>query len=206
MELWGVVFSFMKHLAPILAVLILLGGCELFAPREAEPPLDTTDPYAWIPPTAPEIVLDNLKNSFPAGKTNYFLDVLKHDQGLTPDFVFVPDAGIASSQPGVFNSWGYVEEETFITKLFESLQTGGFQRLIWDVEQISPLGDTYEIIADYHLVLSYSDGATQLPAQLGGQATLTIIQNNDLLYEISRWEDLNADTLSCWTELKAQVQ
>lgn len=196
----------MKLLVPILFVLILLGGCELFSPREAETPLDTTDPYAWIPPTTPEIVLDNLSNAFPAGKRNYFLDVLKYDQDGTQDFVFIPDPGIASSQPGVFAVWGYVEEENFITKLFDGLQEGGYQRLTWEVDQISPIGDSYEIIADYRLVLSYEEGHSQLPVQLGGQSTITIVQNSDLLYEISRWEDLNSDTLSCWTELKALVQ
>ena len=190
----------------IVLVLLILGSCDLFSPRDAEPPLDTTDPYAWKPPTAPEIVLENLSNAFPAGKRNYYLDVLKQPQDGDPGFQFVPDDGIASSQPGVFVSWGYAEEENFITKLFENLQDGGFQRLTWTVEQISPIGDMYEVIADYHMTLSYKAGNEALPVQLGGQSTITMAQNSELIYEIIAWEDLNADTLACWSEMKALVQ
>ena len=189
-----------------MVVLLALGSCELFSPREAEPPIDTTDPYAWKPPTTPEIVLENLSNSFPAGKRNFYLDVLKHTQDGTQDFVFVPDPVIATSQPGVFDNWGYEEEENFVTKLFESLQDGGFQRLDWEVDQISPLGDTYEVITDYRMTLSYKSGNETLPVQLGGQATITMVENSELIYEIVRWEDLNSDTLQCWTEIKALVQ
>jgi hypothetical protein len=190
----------------ILIAIIAFSSCDLFSPREAEPPVDTTDPYAWKPPTTPEIVLENLSNSFPAGKRNFYLDVLKPNQDEGQSFIFIPDPGVASAQPGVFDAWGYNEEENFITKLFENLQEGGFQRLIWEVDQISPIGDTYEVIADYMMTLSYTSGNGGLPTQLAGQSTLTMVQNSELIYEIVRWQDLNADTLKCWTEIKALVQ
>ena len=196
----------MARITTIFLVVLVLSTCELFSPREAEPPLDTADPYAWKPPTAPQIVLENLSNAFPAGKRNFYLDVLKNSEDGSQDFIFVPDPGIASSQPGVFDTWGYNEEESFITKLFESMVDGGFQRLNWDVEQLSPIGDTYQVIADYRMTLSYKAGNEALPVQVGGQATITMVANSELLYEIVRWEDINADTLRCWTELKALVQ
>jgi len=196
----------MVRVFSIAFFLLAVSSCELFTPREAEPPLDTSDPYAWKPPTAPEIVLENLSNSFPAGKRNFYLDVLKPSQDGGLGFIFVPDPGIASSQPGVFDGWGFTEEENFITKLFESLQEGGFQRLTWEIDQISPIGDTYEVIADYTITLSYKAGNEALPVQLGGQSTITMAQNSDLIYEIVQWEDLNSDTLKCWTEMKALVQ
>ncbi len=188
----------------ILSVLVLM-GCELFTPRESEPPVGELDPYAWMPPTSPEIVLQNLSNAFPAYKQNYHLDVLANDEsGGT--FTFFPDQGVASSQPGVFDNWGYVEEENFITKLFQSLNQDGLQRLEWDVEQLSPIDDRYEIIADYSLTLSYEEDQVPLPGQIKGQATLTLIQNVDLLYEISVWQDIKSDSLPCWSDLKTQVQ
>jgi len=191
----------MKHWIPTLLILILLTGCDLFTPREPEPPIDTLDPYAWKPPTSPEIVLENLSNAFPAHKTNYFLDVLSHDPESGVSFLFVPDPGVAS-----LPSWGYAEEESFITKLFQILNDQGLQRLTWEVDQLNPTDDNYEIIADYQLTLSYTENSSQLPVLLGGQATLTLIQNADLLYEVLKWQDLESDTLDCWTDLKAQVQ
>ncbi len=189
-----------------LAFLVLLMGCELFTPRESEPPIGSTDPYGWIPPTAPEFVLQNLSNAFPANKLNYHLDVLANEVEPGASFLFFPDQGVASSQPGVFDNWGYVEEENFITKLFQSLNAEGLQRLDFELEQLSPIENRYEIITDYELTLSYQESQTPLPGHLKGQATLTLVQNADLLYEISVWQDLKSDTLPCWSDLKTLVQ
>ena len=72
---------------PYLLTILLLAACELFTPRTAEDPEGTVDPYAWKPPTSPEIVLENLANAFPAHKLNYHLDVLSHDQENNPELL-----------------------------------------------------------------------------------------------------------------------
>lgn len=194
----------MKWFVLITVIVLFIMSCELFTPRDSEPPVDVLDPYAWVPPTSPEIVLQNLSNAFPAQKLNYHLDVLGNSDERS--FAFIPDQGVASSQPGVFDNWGFVEEENFITKLFETLNHEGLQRLEWEIEQLSPIDDSYEIITDYHLTLSYGETETPMPGQFRGQATLTLVQNIDQLYEISVWQDLKADTLPCWSDLKTLVQ
>ena len=153
-----------------------------------------------------DFILENLSSAFPAHKLNYHLDVLSNSPEAGALFVFLPDQGVASSQPGVFDAWGYSEEENFMSKLFQSLKEGGLQRLEWQVELLSPIEDSYEIIADYELTLSYIESQTLLPGQFTGKATLTIVQNTDLLYEITNWQDLASDTLPCWSDLKALVQ
>ncbi len=196
----------MKRMLSIISIFLLLAGCELFTPRESEPPLDTSDPYAWKPPTTPEIVLDNLSNAFPAHKSNYLLGVLGNDPEAEIKFSFIPDETVRNAQPGVFAPWGYEEEEVFIIKLFQFLNPDDLQHLAWQVEQISPIDDRYEIIAEYQLTLSYLENKAPLPTQIKGQATLTLVQNTDLLYEISIWQDLKSDTLPCWSNLKTLVQ
>lgn len=196
----------MKRSVLITMFLFTLSACELFTPREPDPPINISDPYAWRPPTSPEIVLENLANAFPAHKINYFLDVLSQNEEPGPGFTFIADPGVASSQPGVFDVWGYTEEEKFITQLFQILSEDGFQRLDWLEDQLNPDGDHFEIVANYQLSLAYSEDGSSLPSLLKGQATLTIIQNADLLYEISSWQDFAADSLASWTELKALVQ
>ncbi|NQT62279.1 MAG: hypothetical protein HQ556_04910 [Candidatus Marinimicrobia bacterium] len=199
-------FQIMLRIISILAVLFVLGACELFTPRDSEPPIDVLDPYAWVPPTSPEIVLQNLANAFPAHKLNYHLDVLGNSDETGASFAFFPDQGVASLQPGVFDNWGYVEEENFITKLFEILNEDGLQRLEWERTDFLPIDDHFEIITDYHLTLAYGESETLLPRQFKGQATLTLVQNVDLLYEISIWQDLKSDSLPCWSDLKTLVQ
>jgi hypothetical protein len=85
------------------------------------------------------------------------------------------------------------------------LNEEGLPRLEWEVEQLSPIDDRYEIITDYHLTLFYGEAEPLLPEQFKGQATLTLVQNVDLLYEISVWQDLKSDTLPCWSDLKTLV-
>ncbi|MBT4035450.1 MAG: hypothetical protein HOE61_11955 [Candidatus Marinimicrobia bacterium] len=199
-------FQLMKWFVFTLSALLFLAGCELFTPRDSEPPIDVLDPYAWGPPTSPEIVLQNLANAFPAHKLNYHLDVLGNSDETGASFTFFPDQGVASSQPGVFDNWGYVEEENFITKLFETLSQDGLQRLEWERTDFLPIDDHFEIVTDYHLTLAYGESETPLPEQLKGQATLTLVQNVDLLYEISIWQDLKSDSLPCWSDLKTLVQ
>jgi hypothetical protein len=201
-----VYFQLMKWFVFTLSALLFLAGCELFTPRDSEPPIDVLDPYAWVPPTSPEIVLQNLANAFPAHKLNYHLDVLGNSDETGASFTFFPDQGVASSQPGVFDNWGYVEEENFITKLFETLSQDGLQRLEWERTDFLPIDDHFEIVTDYHLTLAYGESETPLPEQLKGQATLTLVQNVDLLYEISIWQDLKSDSLPCWSDLKTLVQ
>ncbi len=196
----------MKKITIIITVLLLFSGCELFEPRESEPPINTSDPYGWKPPTSPEIVLENLANAFPAHKLNYHLDVIRRSEDTDQSFVFLPDQGVASLQPGVFETWGYVEEENFITKLFQLLTEDGLQRLEWQLDQLSPIDDHYEIIANYQMTLSYQETLTPLPGELSGQATLTLVPNNDLLYEVVVWQDTKSDTLPCWSDLKTLVQ
>ena len=196
----------MKASILTLICFLLLFGCELFAPRDSEPPIDISDPYTWKPPTSPEIVLENLSNAFPAHKINYYLDVLGDSPEREPSFLFIPDQGVASAQPGVFDNWGFAEEENFVTKLFQSLNEDGLQRLEWEVEQLSPIDDRFEIITDYRLTLSYEESLAPLPGVFKGQATLTLVQNNDLLYEIYTWQDIKSDTLPCWSDLKTLVQ
>lgn len=196
----------MARTLSIVILFIILTSCELFTPRDSEPPIDSNDPYAWRPPTAPEIVLDNFSSAFPAHKLNYHLDGLSNNPEGMLNFMFVPDQGVAVSQPGIFDNWGYIEEENFITQLFQILNENDLQRLDWTIQQSSSLEDRYEIIADYELSLSFEINRASLPSLLRGQATLTLIQNTDQLYEVSVWQDLKSDTLPCWSDLKALVQ
>lgn len=196
----------MLRLITISMILFLMISCDLFTPRDPEPPIDENDPYAWRPPTSAETVLENLSSAFPAHKLNYHLDCLSKGVDGSGGFVFYPDQGVAVSQPGVFDNWGYDEEENFITKLFQEIQEGDLQRLDWEIVQSSSLEDRYEIIADYELGLSYTAARGGLPDMLAGQATLTLVRNDDLLYEISVWQDLKSDTLPCWSDLKILVQ
>jgi len=196
----------MKLATTILLLIILISGCELFTPRDSEPPIGSSDPYAWKPPTAPETVLENFSSAFPAHKLNYHLDGLSFDPDGDAGFVFFPDQGVAVSQPGVFDAWGYDQEENFITKLFQVLDENDLQRLDWTLVQSSSLEDRHEIIADYEISFAYVETRGALPDKLGGQATLTLVQNTDLLYEVSVWQDLKNDTLPCWSDLKTLVQ
>ncbi len=93
----------------LLLTLVLAGGCGLFEPRVPDEP--GTGGVPWIPPTEPESVFVNLKNSL-EGKV-----MLNYMNCLHDSFVFHPDPSdsidlLALYGEDVFQDWTLDVEQT----------------------------------------------------------------------------------------------
>ncbi len=194
------------HRIVIILILGTLLGCELFEPRTAEPPGNQVDPYSFQQPTTPEKVLENISNAFPASKQDYYLDVLVEGLADETGFAFDPDPAVAEGHGGLFDNWGYVEEATFITNLFQRMSESGIQNFQWSDLQLETIGDQTQIQAVYAAQLSLIQSRDPLPTHLAGRAYLTLLRGEDQLYRILTWQDLSTDTLPSWSELKASLQ
>jgi len=80
--------------------MLAISGCGLFEPRTPEQP---GGGGTWVPPTTPEIVLDNLATSMKQKViANYGLN-------FTADFVFHPDPSdsiqLTATQPYTYDNW-----------------------------------------------------------------------------------------------------
>ena len=72
-----------RTLLPLLAVLLSgpLAGCDLFGPRDPEPPIDEGSGFEV--PTAPNILLDNLRRSITEAnaidyRRNFYIVIVKN--------------------------------------------------------------------------------------------------------------------------------
>ena len=198
--------SFSKWSASIIP-LLLLSACELFIPREPEPPGGNVTPYTFKPPTSPEIVLENIAIALPAFQPDHLLNVLVAPNNDEASFVFLPDPATAEASGGLFDNWGYPEEQNFINSLIQRLAENGLQDILWEDVQVTNIEDQTEVQANYSIQLTFEEERGALPEQLAGESFLTLVRGDDQLYRVLIWqdEDIPTDSLPCWSDLKAAL-
>jgi len=91
-------------------------GCGLFEPRTPEVPGKTG---TWIPPTTPEIVLENIQSSMTQKVISNYV------QNFTTDFVFHPDPSdsidLSATQPNVYDNWTRSVDSTVTQAIFDDV-------------------------------------------------------------------------------------
>jgi hypothetical protein len=191
----------------VLIFSLLVTTCDLFMPRDPEPPGGDVTPYTFKPPTSPEIVLENIAIALPAFQPDHLLNVLVAPNTTDENFVFIPDPATAEASGGLFNSWGYPEEQSFLNSLIQRLAENGLQDILWDEIQVTSIEDQTEVQANYSIQLTYTEQRGALPEQLAGETFLTLIRGDDQLYRVLVWqdEDITSDSLPCWSDLKAAL-
>jgi hypothetical protein len=94
---------------------VLVCGCGLFEPRVPDEP--GTGGVPWIPPTEPESVFVNLKNSLEGKVIGNYVGC------FDTSFVFHPDPSdsveLSSVQPGVFDNWTLSVEQTVTQSILD---------------------------------------------------------------------------------------
>jgi hypothetical protein len=97
---------------------VLVCGCGLFEPRTPEPP---GGGGTWVPPTTPEIVLENMINSMDQKVIGNYVQNLTADTGSP--FVFHPDPSdsfdLSSTFAGVYDNWTRDTERIVTQTIFD---------------------------------------------------------------------------------------
>jgi hypothetical protein len=198
------IFSTMSKSVSLI-ILILLAGCDIFTPRVAEPPDIISDPYAWIIPNTPELVLDNIANAIKGKSKENYINCLYQDT-LASSYNFVPDPSVLQQYSGIFSNWNIQSEETFINSLLNLIPDGSLNQFTWSHIQMLDALTSPIIQADYIMNLSLSSSRDNIPAQSSGTAIFTLQLTQDNIYQIAIWEDLASDTLATISLLKAMLQ
>ena len=114
-----------RHGLPVLlgAVLLVLGGCDAFTPRQAPPPCDPdTDPNCRVcpfnEPLSPTVVRDNISVAMECFlvEPNYVESLSAKARGEA-GFVYVPNPALESLFPGFFDGWDEAREVQFMLDL-----------------------------------------------------------------------------------------
>ena len=184
---------------------LLLWRCDLFSTRTPEPPSEGGDPYAWIPPTEPDMVLSAITRAFRGLHKEDYLNLLAAPSDTSPGFVFVPDPQVAQQQGNLFENWGTGEEEAFIHNLFQQLDPQADQLFTWEHTRTEGGTQEYTLVTDYHLDLVYTGLRETLPTEMAGRAELSVRLGPGNYYQIYTWRDIGADSVASFSALKAYL-
>ncbi len=182
----------------LLLSLMLLFSCAKnpFSTRDSEDPTGRVGTF--IPPTAPQIVLENLRFSYNELVIGNFTQCL--DSNFTFRFDFL------QTLPGD-TSWNYVQEVNLTTKLFNEFSAEKVLRKIsieFTLQQEQPdlvLDTTAALIRSYVLTITDTLGTVQQNFQ--GIARFDLVESAFNFWSLRRWEDLHLDLdISSWAEFK----
>lgn len=180
----------------VAAALCLPGAGCLFDTREAQE--GEGGDSVWVPPTSPEIVVENLRAALEAG---IFGDYVR---AFTEDFTFEPDASdvaqMAIERPGepVYDGWNR-DVETATAENIASGEVPLELSLTLLSEQVIEGARLQKY--DYALTVTRDDG----PDVYQGEAWFEIRQEPTGDWLISHWLDvITAETVESWGRLKGR--
>jgi hypothetical protein len=183
--------------------LLLLGaaffagaGCDLFGVRDSEGGSGGTN--VWVPPTRPEIIVQNLVAALEVGS---FGD---YQRAFAPDFEFVPDGTDVTQmqieRPGepVYDGWNKDVETQVAEAIRGSAQTLDLRTSFFE-EQLVDEGRLHKY--EYTLTLENAGGVNVYQ----GEAWFTIVQQTNGDWLIAGWQDIiTPNTVESWGRLKGR--
>lgn len=192
----------MRRLLALLIIALLCASCAKnpFSTRDSETP--TTKAGTFIPPTVPQVVLENLRLSYSELVISNFIQCL--DSAFAFKFDFIQGAREDSS-------WGYGSEINLTGKLFSDLQATKATRSLKIV--LSTQSDQPDVILDTvatlvrSYVVSVVDSSGVELKSYRGVARFEMVESAFNFWAIANWRDLhlNLETRS-WADFKNEYR
>jgi hypothetical protein len=177
-------------------LLILSCAKNPFSARDSEDPFKKAGTF--IPPTSPEIVLENLKLSYQELVIGNYMQTI--DSAFIFRFDYVEGVLLDST-------WGYSTEVNLTENLFNDIQlSGGLQSL--DVE-LTPQEGQVDIVLDTAAtlirgyVVSVMDSLGNVLEKYEGVAQFEMVEGSFNYWTLLVWEDYHLDTeKQSWADFK----
>lgn len=179
-----------------LITVLLIKGCGIFDTRNPEEPANIRSTF--VPPTTPEIVIDNLSFSILEKNSENYVKCIS-----ASNFLYVPDSKSQLVYGQIFENWDPLDEKRYMDNLISQTNTHASSVLFLDNEIYTQItSDSVSFQADYIIV--YQHNRINLPKSAIGNLLLTLNTDENDLYSITRWQDFRQnDTDFTWSELKA---
>jgi len=182
----------------ILLCLLFFTSCSLFETRKPESP-EESGGGIFVPPTTPEIVIDNLIEAITNKNVNNYTACF-----LQNGYTFVASSEAINKFPSIFDKWLVDDERRYFLSLSMALEKNEPINIAFSTKEFPVISaDSAILITNYTLNcnllnLSYADTYT-------GSAIFTIIPTQGGLWAIARWQDFSSkDTPEeSWSNLKA---
>lgn len=188
--------------AYLAACMFVLVGCST---RTPEAPTGTR--LTFQPPTAPNIVVENFRNSILEKNTENFILCLSDATSRSRyAYTFEPSAEVAARFGTLFLRWSpQAERQAFLSMISRLTQEQAPALDLTSFSTAFSSPDSTVYVMDY--ILRVNHGVTAIPQTLTGTMVLTVTPEASGLWSISAWRDAKrpADTTEAtWSLLKAQ--
>jgi hypothetical protein len=181
---------------------MLIGGCELFEPRDSETPI-TEGEGNWLPPLNPTAVIHNWQEAVSRLDRSNYMTVYS-DENWPEAFRFYPDASHAGTDE--MQNWNRDTEFLYWDNLVAHMEgRGSFARhdLTYTSTDSMLFGDSAIVSGTYDFILEH--GLHDMPERFFGHMTLAFsrhLENGD--WAITRCEDESVDSLASWSVLRSE--
>ena len=136
----------------VTCLLLILVGCSVFEPREAEPPGSGGTPF--LPPDFPATVFSNMESGLED------LTGVNYEKSLGDAFTFIPlPSDVDKLGSEVFRDWIKAVELEVTDKILGDATT--LQVAFINPEQIRDEADFADFRAPYELTITWTSGATE---------------------------------------------
>lgn len=185
----------------IFLTLILASACDVFPTRTPEDPINPNSNI--IPPTTPNIVLDNFINAVNNTEySNYSLCLASKISGQSKEFEFTPSGSSKAKYPGLFNDWYSNEEIRNFKSIINSLKSETKPVLVINnIQYNNYSADSVNLTGDYSLSLEIKNNIDL--THFSGQILLSLYRESNGLWYINQWVDIDSKTDNTWSTLKA---
>ena len=189
----------MKNILLILTLFSVLGlfdSCGIFDTRTPQSPTNTRSTY--IPPTTPDIVLQNLVSSISEKNSANYVKC------LYPGFYqYVPDSKSLANYGVIFANWNINSEKFYLDNLIAQSDQNASSNLFLSQTVTSQLSsDSAVTTSDYIIVFQHN--RANIPKSAVGNFRITMRTDANSYFYITKWEDFrNNDTDFTWSALKA---
>ncbi|MCX6149820.1 MAG: hypothetical protein NTX22_04780 [Ignavibacteriales bacterium] len=189
----------MKKIIIFCLTTFIFVSCDIFSTRSAEKPETprTNNQTA----TTPEILIQNLKDSFKDKVVENYLSCFVDSSFSDKKFRFYPSAGSGSKYIFLL-SWNLQGERQYFINLINSIDKNNNIVLSFINEEKNFLGDSTSYTASYSISIPTLD--EQKPKYYEGNLHFTLIRDGRLQWSISNWQDIKDETFPSWSELKGR--
>jgi len=189
----------MKRLHYILLLIITITACDLLTTRSPERPNNSKSNQ--LTAVTPEILFQNLRNSFKEKFTDNYIACFVDTVFLKKKFKFIASPSAASQYP-ILNDWNLNLEKQYFNNLISLTQSN--RPIILTLTEIANnnFGDSAVYQFDYILILPFTDESKKSTFTGAARFTINLDQSNK--WVITKWEDIQKGKNPSWSNLKGE--
>ncbi len=181
--------------------LITLAGCNLFEPREAEPPSQSG--FQYLPRTFPANVVFNLQNAVGQKDVAGYIACFTDSTRSSSSFSFIPSADAADIYGTVLRNWSYQQEQSYFqTLVAKRKQPQSYSNLtLITRDSIASGNESMTYSCDYTLTFEHTE--PNFTQTTRGTLQFTLVNDNSH-WSIARWIDLKTTGDLTWSSFKGK--